>query len=269
MVEAAATSGIKGLDGFTVGLADEEVEAATAEIEESGTTDAQGRISLQVPVSELAAARPTQARIVLRVGEPGGRAVERSVTLPVLPQGPVLGVRKNFGDDLAEGATATFDVVLASPDGTRLARAGVVWSLYKVERRYQWFNQEGRWGFEPVESTRRVADGTIDLAADAPARIAAAVNWGAYRLDVAAPGLGEGADKRLLHGRLVGRSDRRCPRSSRHGARQGKLSARRERSWRGFLLASRDRRRSPWSATRSTTSGSSTWRRTAPAYPSP
>ena len=189
VVEAAETSGIKGLDGFTVGLADEEVEAATAEIEESGTTDAQGRISLQVPVSELAAARPTQARIVLRVGEPGGRAVERSVTLPVLPQGPVLGVRKNFGDDLAEGATATFDVVLASPDGTRLAKAGVVWSLYKVERRYQWFNQEGRWGFEPVESTRRVADGTIDLAADAPARIAAAVNWGAYRLDVAAPGL--------------------------------------------------------------------------------
>ena len=68
-------------------------------------------------------------------------------------------------------------------------KAGVVWSLYKVERRYQWFNQEGRWGFEPVESTRRVADGTIDLAADAPARIAAAVNWGSYRLDVAAPGL--------------------------------------------------------------------------------
>ena len=34
---------------------------------------------------------------------------------------------------------------VASPDGTRLAKAGVVWSLYKVERRYQWFNQDGRW----------------------------------------------------------------------------------------------------------------------------
>ena len=30
-------------------------------------------------------------------------------------KGPVVGVRKNFGGDLAEGATATFDVVLAVP----------------------------------------------------------------------------------------------------------------------------------------------------------
>lgn len=65
----------------------------------------------------------------------------------------------------------------------------MVWSLYKVERRYQWFNQDGRWGFEPVESTRRVADGRVDVASDAPARIAAPVEWGSYRLDIAAPGI--------------------------------------------------------------------------------
>ena len=189
VVEAAEDSGIKGLDGFSVGLADEEVEAATAEIEDAATTDAQGRATLQIPIQELAAARPTRARIVLRVGEPGGRAVERSTTLPILPKGPVLGVRKNFGKDLAEGATATFDVVLAAPDGTRLPHPSVVWNLYKVERRYQWFNQEGRWGFEPVKSTRRVADGRVDVAADAPARIASPVEWGFYRLDVTAPGL--------------------------------------------------------------------------------
>ena len=48
---------------------------------------------------------------------------------------------------------ARFDyVVLASPDGTRLSRQGVTWTLSKVERRYQWFNQDGRWGFEPAES---------------------------------------------------------------------------------------------------------------------
>ena len=34
------THGIKGLDGYTVGLEDETVEASTAEIEEHGTTDA-------------------------------------------------------------------------------------------------------------------------------------------------------------------------------------------------------------------------------------
>ncbi|HEX8665692.1 MAG TPA: alpha-2-macroglobulin [Beijerinckiaceae bacterium] len=188
-VQAASTPAVKGLEGFTVGLEDESVEAATAEIEEHGTTDAQGRVTMKVPVQKVAAPKPIEAKITLRVGEEGGRAVERSVTVPVLPEGPVVGVRKNFGGDLAEGATATFDVVMAAPDGTRQARAGVSWNLYKVERRYQWFNSDGRWGFEPVKSTKRVADGRVDLKADAPARIATPVEWGSYRLDVRVDGV--------------------------------------------------------------------------------
>ena len=144
---------------------------------------------MSVPVQKLAAPRPLEAKITLRVGEEGGRAVERSVTLPILPEGPVVGVRKNFGGDLAEGATATFDVVMAAPDGTRQARQGVAWNLYRVERRYQWFNSDGRWGFEPVKSTKRVADGRIDVSAAEPARIATPVEWGSYRLDVRVDGV--------------------------------------------------------------------------------
>ena len=68
----------------------------TTEIEESATTDAAGRATLQVPVAALSDVTPTEARISLRVAEEGGRAVERSVTLPILPKGPVVGVRKNF-----------------------------------------------------------------------------------------------------------------------------------------------------------------------------
>ena len=189
VVQAADNAGIKGLEGFAIGLDDETVESSTAEIEEKVMTDAQGQATMQVPVQEIAAPRPTEAKIVLRVGEPGGRAVARSITLPILPKGPVLGVRKNFGGDLSEGATATFDVVFASLDGTRLARKGVVWSLLKVERRYQWFNSDGRWGYEPVKATRRVADGTLDIDPSAPARIAAPVEWGSYRLEAHVPGV--------------------------------------------------------------------------------
>jgi alpha-2-macroglobulin len=188
-VQAASKPAIRGLENYVVGLEDEQVESATAEIEERGATDAQGRVTMKVPVQSLAAPRPTEAKIVLRVGEEGGRAVERSVTIPILPDGPVIGVRKNFGGDLAEGATATFDVVLVAPDGTRQARQGVSWNLYKVERRYQWFNSDGRWGFEPVKSTRRAADGRIDLSAEGPARIATPVEWGSYRLDLRADGI--------------------------------------------------------------------------------
>lgn len=196
-VAAAAGSGIKGLDGYTTGLDDEAVEASTAEIEQSATTDLQGRASLQIPVQDVAAPRPTEARITLRVAEDGGRAVERSLTLPILPKGPVVAVRKNFSGQLGEGANATFDVVLADPAGKRLANANVVWRLSKIERRYQWYNSDGRWGYEPVKSTRRVADGRINVAADAPARISAPVEWGTYRLDVTAADLGETAQTSL------------------------------------------------------------------------
>ena len=115
-------------------------------------------------MQEVAAPRPTEARITLRVAEAGGRAVERSVTLPILPKGPVVAVRKTFGGQLGEGANASFDVVLSDPAGRRLASGNVAWSLYKIERRYQWYNSDGRWGYEPIKSTRRVADGRITVA---------------------------------------------------------------------------------------------------------
>jgi uncharacterized protein YfaS (alpha-2-macroglobulin family) len=193
VVAAADKNGIKGLERFTVGLDDEPVESSTAEIEETATTDAQGKATLQVPIPEVVSPRPLEARIALNVSESGGRAVERTIVLPILPKGPVIGVAKNFGGDLAEGATATFDVVLATPDGERLARKGVSWSLLRIERRYQWYNADGRWGYEPVKSTRRVADGRIDVAAAELARIAVPLGWGSYRLEVNAPELGETA----------------------------------------------------------------------------
>ncbi len=189
VVQASSGPAVKGLDGYAVGLGDEEVQASTLELEEKATTGPDGKVTIVAPVQSVEAPRPTEARITLRVAEPGGRAIERSLTLPILPGGPVIGVKKNFGADLADGGTATFDVVLAQPDGTRLARQNVGWSLYRVERNYQWFNSDGRWGYEPVKSTRRVADGRLDLAADAAGRVSAPVGWGTYRLDLSADGL--------------------------------------------------------------------------------
>jgi len=187
VAEAPATA-VKGLDGYQVGIDDEKFEAVTAELEETVRTDGSGRAVVSAPVSDVAAARPLQATVTLRVGEDGGRAVSRSVTLPILPSGPVIGVKRLFGE-LNAGATANFDVVMAQPDGARMARP-LKWSLYKVERRYQWFNSDGRWNSEPVKTSRRVSDGVVEATAGAPARIAAPVDWGSWRLEVASDGGG-------------------------------------------------------------------------------
>ncbi len=114
------------------------------------------------------------------------------MTLPILPSGPVLALRKGFSD-LKEGDLAAFDVVMAAPDGHRVPKAGVSWTLNKIEKTYQWYRADGRWSFEAAKTTKRIASGTLDLAADAMGRIAAPVGLGAYRLDVTAPGLAEAA----------------------------------------------------------------------------
>ncbi|HEV7258124.1 MAG TPA: alpha-2-macroglobulin [Bosea sp. (in: a-proteobacteria)] len=188
-IRAASQSAIPGFSGYQVGLTDEAFEAVQSEFEESTTTDAAGKVTVTNPVAQPETNRPLEAEFTIRVGEPGGRAIARSVTLPIVPKGAAIGVRKAFKDgELGNGQTATFDVIMANGDGRRLARPGVKWTLSKVTRNYQWFFQDGRWNFEGVKSTRRVADGEIAVAEAAPARIAAPVEWGNYRLDVTADG---------------------------------------------------------------------------------
>ncbi len=183
-VHATDASGLPALKGFSVGLADESFENVNNDIEEPATTDAKGNATLSVPIPDVTASRPLEAKILLRAGEPGGRAVERVITLPILPKGGLIGVKKNF-DQLGEGALATFDVIAVGADGRRAARKGASWSLYKVSNTYQWYNQDGRWGFERIKSTKRMAQGKIDLVLDAAAKISSPVELGQYRLDVA------------------------------------------------------------------------------------
>ena len=182
-IRAAEEDSLPGLPGYSAGLEDEKFEAVKADLEDAVTTNAQGRATVTVPIPEFTAPRPVEAHIVLRVGEPGGRAVERTLTLPARLNGGLIAVKKNF-DDLSEGATATFDVAALNANGARGARKNVQWSLYRVSNDYQWYNTDGRWGFEKVKASRRIADGRIDISANDPAKISAAVGWGAHRLEL-------------------------------------------------------------------------------------
>lgn len=188
-VRAASRSAIPGFAGYEVGLTDEAFEPQQSEFEDPAKTGADGKVTIANPVAEPEANRPLEVELTVRVGEPGGRAIARSVTLPIVPKGAAIGVRKAFKEgELGHGQTATFEVIMAQGDGRRLARQGVKWTLSKVNRNYQWFYQDGRWNYEGVKTTRRVADGEIAVSESATARIAAPVEWGNYRLDVSADG---------------------------------------------------------------------------------
>ena len=186
-LEAVAGSEVVGYPGFVAGMTDDEFTAVESQFSDKVKTDEKGHADLSVDLPDGAAAKPLEAKVIVDVAESGGRTVERVATLPLRAKGVMLGIKKDFDDSLGEGEMATFEAIAVAPDAARTVRKGVSWSLYKVSNDYQWFNSEGHWSYEPVKSSKRIADGTIDLGADGPAKFAAPVSWGRHRLDIKSP----------------------------------------------------------------------------------
>jgi alpha-2-macroglobulin len=183
----APASGRPGFAGYQFGISDDETTSnERTPIENLPEADANGvatfPVSLPKPPSST---RPQEAQIFIRMTEAGGRAVERKLVLPVAPAAAMIGVKPLFKDkNVAEGDNAGFDVVFVSPEGTSLPRSGLRYELLKLESTYQWYRQSSSWNYEPVKSTKRVADGDLNVAANAPARIQLQPQSGRYRLDV-------------------------------------------------------------------------------------
>ncbi|MDR3467036.1 MAG: alpha-2-macroglobulin [Xanthobacteraceae bacterium] len=176
-----------GYAGYQFGVADTEATSnERTPLENLPDADQAGKATLSVSLPKPpTSTRPQEAQIFIRMVETGGRAVERKLTLPVAPDGNMIGVKPLFADrNVAEGEAAKFDVVFVAPDGKALARNGLHYELMKLESRYQWYRQGSSWDFEPVKSTKRVADGDLTVAADAPAHIQLNPQAGRYRLDV-------------------------------------------------------------------------------------
>ena len=176
-----------GYAGYQFGVADEQTESnERTPIENLPEADANGVATFPVSLAKPpSSTRPQEAQIFIRMAEAGGRAVERKLVLPVAPAAAMIGVKPLFSDkSVAEGDKAKFDVAFVAPDGTSLARAGLRYELLKLESRYQWYRQNSFWEYEPVKSTKRVADGDLVVAADKPARLEFSPQPGRYRLDV-------------------------------------------------------------------------------------
>jgi alpha-2-macroglobulin len=183
----APAAGRSGFPGYQFGVADEETTSnERTPIENLPASGADGVATFPVGLARPpASTRPQEAQIFIRMAESGGRAVERKLVLPVAPQAAQIGVKPLFGDkNVAEGDKAEFDVVFAAPDGRTLERDGLRYELLKLESRYQWYRQNAYWAYEPVKSTKRVADGDIAIAADKPSRLSFNPQPGRYRLDV-------------------------------------------------------------------------------------
>ncbi len=182
LLRAADT--LAGYEDYTFGRYDEQFEATTTYVEGVPRTDAQGRavIPLELTPPQEAVFQPLEAVATLRVTEGSGRPVERRLTVPVAADLPMIGIRADFDDVVAEGDVARFSLVAVTPD---LAPTGmeVTWTINRVRTRYQWYQYYGDWNWEPTTSRTRIATGTTRLGV-LPAQVEAEVDWGRYEIVV-------------------------------------------------------------------------------------
>ncbi len=176
-----------GFAGYQFGVADDEATSnERTPLENLPESDANGKATFAVSLPKPpTSTRPQEAQVFIRMAESGGRAVERMLTIPVAPKAAMIGVKPLFNSkSVAEGDPAGFDVVFVSPEGKALAREGLRYELLKLESRYQWYRQGSSWEYEPVKSTKRVADGEVNVAADKRGHVQVSPQGGRYRLDV-------------------------------------------------------------------------------------
>lgn len=176
------------LAGYRVGLMDEAYAPASLDLE-MADTDGEGHTTLPVIIDKAPdVTRPLKAEIDIEVDDPSGRASKTSVSIPVRPSGPSIGIRPLFPDNAVDAQTeAAFDVVAVNPDGTRIAMAA---KLRLVRERPDWrmvmrgslARYETVWKDEPLE-TRDVA-----ISDGQPLHFARRLDFGRYRVEVAQSG---------------------------------------------------------------------------------
>jgi uncharacterized protein YfaS (alpha-2-macroglobulin family) len=176
--------------GFQFGLMDERLDPVQIIPSALPQTDAKGHAEISIGLPDLpATTKPVKADVAVRMRESGGRAVEETVSLPVLSLKPMIGIKAQFKNGAApEGLPAAFQVIAIDPEGKLLPLRGAAWTLKRLEIDYQWFNSDGYWRYEAVTRTQKIANGQIDIGAEAPATFSWPLSWGEYRLEFVADG---------------------------------------------------------------------------------
>lgn len=185
IVVKAAKGGLKAYPGYRFGLQDERIAPARGVIAAAGRTDQAGSAVVDVTLPAIPrTSLPLVADVLIRLKEPGGRAIERKVSLPVRSAQSRLGIKPLFQDNLGEGETAAFDVIAINASEEQIDLKGLTWELVRLERSWQWYKRDGTWAYEAMTIPQKIASGEIDALATMPVKIEHSAKWGRYRLDV-------------------------------------------------------------------------------------
>ncbi|MBB2712325.1 alpha-2-macroglobulin family protein (plasmid) [Rhizobium sophoriradicis] len=174
--------------GFLFGLADEEAsEDSRLPIDGLPELDENGQASTDLTVGELpATTQLLNATVYIRMQEAGGRAIERSLVIPVKNERASIGIKPEFSDELPENSIANFTVIGVSADGKKQESKDLRWKFYSLNREYQWYREGTAWKYEPVYTAEQISNGSVDATLEG-GKISVPVTWGRYRLEVESP----------------------------------------------------------------------------------
>ncbi len=186
-IQVKPTDALSAFPGYRFGLETEAVEPVSGSLPAT-TTDAQGQATVTPVIPEMApTTKPLEASVQVQVIDDNGHPVERSVDLPVQSKQVRLGVKPLFDGSVEEGGNARFEIIAVGADGQRIALDGLRWTLSRLTTSFQWYASDGAWDYEPITSSQRVADGTVNTGVMDVGQIESPVNWGAYRLALESP----------------------------------------------------------------------------------
>ncbi len=197
----AAENPYPNLPGYRFGLAQEEVAPQRSELP-GFTTNRNGQAEVELGLPKPPeSTRPLEAVVRATLLDVGGRSVSRDLILPVRHQPFAIGIRPRFeGEGVPEGATASFDVLAVSPDGTPVDREELSYELFEEEHDYVWFEANGRWDYKVTVRDQRVTGGSLATQLSKPGTVEAPVNAGRYRLEVFDPKTGVATSLRFAAG---------------------------------------------------------------------
>jgi alpha-2-macroglobulin len=185
-VRLRAAPELAALPGYLIGRHDQPFDAVMEGFAPT-RTDAAGKATIALPLPQVDdPARPLEMRATVRVAEGSGRPVERQVTKLLAPSSPMIGLKPMFDGVAPEGAEARFSLIGIGTD-LKPQPMTLRYTVNRVDRQYQWYQQNGNWNWEPVTSRSRVAEGEVTLATEAT-EIAVPVNWGEYEIVVEGAG---------------------------------------------------------------------------------
>jgi uncharacterized protein YfaS (alpha-2-macroglobulin family) len=181
---------------YAFGLAEETFAPVRSDPARFGT-DATGRANLPLKLPSIPnSTKPLEASIAVTLLDPGGGAIEHTLSIPLANQNFLLGIKPTAQSSqdptsqdpvFPEGGVSHFDVVALSPDGARQERQAVGWEIIRQDFAPSWQVEADRLTYRPSLESSHIAGGVIDVPLAAPAGIDANLPSGRYRIETFDP----------------------------------------------------------------------------------